>query len=81
MAERFSWEAGLGERGRNTCVGVGQLAGVLKHTAIASEVVEGNLEGKIPDPIAQEVAQVKNSSNIIVGVAARRPRAKLVSAK
>lgn len=62
-------------------MGSGQLAGILKRAAIASEVVEDILEGKIPDPIAQEVGHIKNSSNIIVGVTVRRPRSKLVLAK
>lgn len=60
---------------------MGQLASILKCAATASEVVEDILEGQIPDPITQEVAQVINSFNIIVGVAVRRPRAKLVLAK
>lgn len=50
--ERFSWE----ERGRNTCVVVGQLAGFLKLTAFASQAVEDILEGKSLDSIAQEAA-------------------------
>lgn len=70
-----------GERGRNTCVGMGQLAGILKLTAFASQVVEDIFEGKSLDSIVHEVAQVINSSNIIVGVAVRRPRLKLVLAK
>lgn len=62
-------------------MGMGQLAGILKRTAFASQVIEDILEGKSLDSIAQEVAQVKNCFNIVVGAAVRRPRSKLVSAK
>lgn len=59
-------------------MGMGQLAGILKLTAFASQVVEDIFEGKSLDSIVHEVAQVINRSNIIVGVAVRRPRLKLV---
>lgn len=60
---------------------MGQLTGFLKVTAFVSPAVEDILEGKGPYSIAQEVAQVINSSNIIVGVAVRKPRSKLVLVK
>lgn len=77
VGARFSWETGLGRRGerylnragkkgRNTCVGMGPLAGILKLPAFASQVIEDILVRKILDSIAQEVAQVINSSDIIV---------------
>lgn len=62
-------------------MGMGQLAGILKFTAFASQAVEDILEGQCLDSIAHEAAQVKNSFNIIVGVAVRRPRSKLLLAK
>lgn len=63
-----------GERGRNTCVGLGQLAGIPIPTATGSPVIEDILEGQSLYSTAQEVAQLKNSFNIIVGVTVRRPK-------
>lgn len=71
---------GWGQSRRNTCVGMGQLAGVLKLTAFGSQVIEDILVRKSLDSIADEVAQVINGSNIIVWVAVRRPKLKLVLA-
>lgn len=45
---------------------MGQLAGILKVTAFASQVVEDIRVRKSPKSIAHEVAQVINSSDIIV---------------
>lgn len=47
-------------------MGVGQLAGIPKLTAFVSQVIEDILVRKSLDSIAYEVAQVINSSDIIV---------------
>lgn len=47
-------------------MGMGQLAGIPKVTAFASQVIEDILVRKGLDSIAHEVAQVINSSDIIV---------------
>ena len=47
-------------------MGMGQLAGILKLLAFASQVIEDILVRKSLGSIAHEVAQVINSSDIVV---------------
>lgn len=61
-------------------MGMGQLAGILKCTAFVSQVIEDILVRKSLDSIAHKVAQVINSSDIILRVAVRRAKLKLVLA-
>lgn len=55
-------------------MGLGQLAGIPIPTATGSPVIEDILKGQSLYSTAQEVAQLKNSFNIIVGVTVRRPK-------
>lgn len=62
VVERLIWETGLG---RNTCVGMGHLAGVMEPTAFAGQAIEDILVRQSMQSIADEVGQLKNRSDIM----------------